>query len=111
MFLLLSLGNISFPLTGGFIGEFLILFASYNDSFLICFLASIGMILGAFYTLWLLNRVIFGPVNDYNVLIFGDLNIREFLVLSTLVKIMWIMGTQPEYILSYILNDVILLIT
>jgi NADH-quinone oxidoreductase subunit M len=111
MLLLLALGNISFPLTGGFIGELLILFASYNDNLVICLIATSGMIFGAFYTLWLVNRILFGPINDHNILFFGDLNFREYVILSTLVKLMLIMGTIPEYILPYITTAVITLMS
>lgn len=110
IFILLSLGNISFPLTGGFIGELLILFASYSDNIIIFAIAASSMIVSAFYTLWLANRILFGPLNDNNILYFSDLNLREYLVLSSLVKFMCIMGAIPEYLLSYISGNVVTLI-
>ena len=42
------------------------------------------LILGAAYTLWLVKRVVFGPVASPRVAALEDLNPREFLVLGAL---------------------------
>ena len=40
------------------------------------------LVLGAAYTLWLVKRVVFGPVASPRVAALKDLNGREFLVLG-----------------------------
>ena len=42
------------PGTSGFIGEFLILMGAFKDNFLVAVIASLGVILGAAYMLWLI---------------------------------------------------------
>ena len=50
------------PGTSGFIGEFLILMGVFKDNFLVAVIASLGVILGAAYMLWLYKRVVFGKL-------------------------------------------------
>ena len=58
--------------------------ASFKASFWYAFLASVTLVLGAAYTLWLVKRVVFGPVGNDHVAQLQDLNGREFLVLGVL---------------------------
>ncbi len=81
---LFALANCGLPGTSGFIGEFLVILASFKASFWYAFLASMTLILGAAYTLWLVKRVIFGAVANDNVAALQDLNGREFLILAQL---------------------------
>jgi NADH-ubiquinone oxidoreductase chain 4 len=60
IFLFFTLANMSLPGTSNFIGEFLILVGAFQRNSLVATLAALGMILGAAYSLWLYNRVIFG---------------------------------------------------
>ena len=59
---LFALANAGLPGTSGFVGEFLVILASFKASFWYAFLAATTLVLGAAYTLWLVKRVIFGPV-------------------------------------------------
>ena len=62
---LFALANSGLPGTSGFVGEFLVILASFKASFWFALLAATIMVLGAAYNLWLVKRVIFGPVaND-----------------------------------------------
>jgi len=56
--------------TSSFIGEFLILVGAFQGNSLVATLAALGMILGAAYSLWLYNRVIFGKSKVVNLLKF-----------------------------------------
>jgi NADH-ubiquinone oxidoreductase chain 4 len=49
----------SLPSTNSFIGKFLILVGAFQRNSLVATLAALGMILGAAYSLWLYNGVIF----------------------------------------------------
>jgi NADH-quinone oxidoreductase subunit M len=51
MTLIFTLGNIGFPLTSGYVGEFTTLFGIFLAGFLLTLLASTGMVLGAAYML------------------------------------------------------------
>ena len=59
VFMLSALG---LPGTSGFVGEFLVLIGVFQKSFLVAILASVGIILGAAYMLWLYKRVVFGKL-------------------------------------------------
>jgi NADH-quinone oxidoreductase subunit M len=56
--------------------------------------------LGAAYTLWLVKRVIFGPVANEGVASLQDLNGREFLVLVMLAAAVLILGVWPAPLLD-----------
>ena len=56
----------------------------FKVNFLVAVLASIGVILGAAYILWLYKRVIFGKLINSDLKKMLDLNKSEFFVLSCL---------------------------
>ena len=63
-FILASLGSAALPGLNGFVGEFPILVGMFARSPRAAVLSSLGMILGAYYLLWMLQRVIFGPLHE-----------------------------------------------
>jgi NADH-quinone oxidoreductase subunit M len=63
-FILASLGSAALPGLNGFVGEFPILLGMFERSPRAAVLSSLGMILGAYYLLWMLQRVIFGPLHE-----------------------------------------------
>jgi NADH-quinone oxidoreductase subunit M len=63
-FILTSLGSSALPGLNGFVGEFPILAGMYERSPEAAILASTGMILGPYYLLWMLQRVVFGPLRE-----------------------------------------------
>ena len=71
---LFALANTGLPGTSGFVGEFLVIIASFRASFWYSFLAAVTLVLGAAYTLWLVKRVVFGPVTSPRVAALKDLN-------------------------------------
>ncbi len=62
--MLASLGSAALPGLNGFVGEFPILVGSYAASPTAAVLAATGMILGAFYLLWMIRKVLFGPLKE-----------------------------------------------
>ncbi len=62
-----ALANAGLPGTSGFVGEFLVILATFKASFWYSTLAAVTLILGASYTLWMVKRVIFGPVANEHV--------------------------------------------
>jgi NADH-quinone oxidoreductase subunit M len=92
---LFALANSGLPGTSGFVGEFLVILASFKANFWYAVLAGTTLILGAAYTLWLVKRVIFGPVANDSVAALRDLNGREFLVLALLAVGVLALGLYP----------------
>jgi NADH-quinone oxidoreductase subunit M len=97
---LFALANTGLPGTSGFVGEFLVILASFNASFWYSALAAVTLVLGAAYTLWLVKRVIFGPVTSPRVAALKDLNGREYVVLSALALAVLVVGVWPAPLLK-----------
>jgi len=91
-----AMANAGLPGTSGFVGEFMVILASFKASFWIAFLAALTLILGAAYTLWMVKRVIFGEVANDNVAALKDINRREFLYLAILALVVLALGLWPD---------------
>ncbi|HUN76260.1 MAG TPA: NADH-quinone oxidoreductase subunit M [Steroidobacteraceae bacterium] len=95
LMVIFGLANAGLPVTSGFVGEFLVILASFRASFWFAALAALTLILSAAYTLWLVKRVVFGPVANQNVAKLKDLDGREFLILGGLAVAVFAMGIWP----------------
>jgi NADH-quinone oxidoreductase subunit M len=92
---LFVMANTGLPGTSGFVGEFMVILASFKANFWYAFLAATTLILGAAYSLWLLKRVVFGEIANDKVAKLEDLNRREFLILTSLaIAVLWL-GLYP----------------
>jgi NADH-quinone oxidoreductase subunit M len=96
----LAMANPGLPGTSGFVGEFLVIVASFKANFWYAFVAALTLILGAAYTLWLVKRVIWGEVANDGVASLKDLNAREFIVLATLALAVILLGVWPAPLLD-----------
>jgi NADH-quinone oxidoreductase subunit M len=97
---LFALANSGLPGTSGFIGEFMVILASFKANVWYAFLAATILVLGAAYTLWLVKRVIYGEVANDKVAALKDLNGREFLVLGALAAAVLLVGLWPAPLLD-----------
>lgn len=97
---LFALANTGLPGTSGFVGEFLVIIASFHASLWYSLLAAVTLVLGASYTLWLVKRVIFGPVTSPRVAALKDLNGREYIVMSALALAVLVVGVWPAPLLK-----------
>ncbi len=95
--MIFTLGALGLPGTSGFIGEFLVLMGTFKKSIITAAIASIGVILGAAYMLWLYKRVVFGNLlKTIDVKKMVDLNKYETLILSSLAILIIVFGFYPE---------------
>jgi NADH-ubiquinone oxidoreductase chain 4 len=99
LFLLFTLANMSLPLTSSFIGEFLTLVGTFQTNTTITVLASSGIILGAAYSIWLYNRIMFGTITPY-ISKFNDINKREFILFIPFILMTIFMGVYPDIFLD-----------
>jgi NADH-quinone oxidoreductase subunit M len=97
---LFALANSGLPGTSGFIGEFMVILASFKANLWYAMLAATILVLGAAYTLWLVKRVIFGEIANEKVAALKDLNGREFLVLGVLAAAVLLVGLWPAPLLE-----------
>jgi NADH-quinone oxidoreductase subunit M len=124
-FILFTLSSIGLPGLNGFAGEFLLLVGMFQHAWTweappevitnlkwIAVISVAGVVLGAWYMLWLVQRLFFGPVtepgsdgeeaDDDHSHRASDLCWREIAALTPLaVFVVWI-GIQPQYFLSRI---------
>jgi len=90
-----AMSNAGLPGTSGFVGEFMVILASFEASLWYAFLAATTLILGASYTLWMVKRVLYGEIANDNVAKLEDVNNREFCVLMVLVFSVLALGLWP----------------
>jgi len=110
LFMVFTLAALGLPGTSGFVGEFLILMAAFKDNFLVAVLASLGVIIGAAYMLWLYKRVIFGKLVNSELKKMIDLNKSEVFTLTCLAIPTLYFGFYPEPLINTIevsINDLI----
>jgi NADH-quinone oxidoreductase subunit M len=92
---LFAMANAGLPGTSGFVGEFLVILASFKASFWYAALAGTTLVLGAAYTLWMVKRVLYGEVANDRVAALTDIGRREFLVLGILAVAVLLLGVWP----------------
>ena len=102
VFAIFMLGALGLPGTSGFVGEILVLIGAFQKNFLVAIMASIGIILGAAYMLWLYKRVIFGKLEKKELIELKDLNLSEALILFSLAGLVLFFGFYPNLILDTI---------
>ena len=102
VFAVFILGALGLPGTSGFVGEILVLLGAFQKNFLVAVLASIGVILGAAYMLWLYKRVIFGKLEKKELTELKDLNLSEGFILFMLAGLTLFLGFYPNLILDTI---------
>jgi NADH-quinone oxidoreductase subunit M len=99
LFLIAALSSMGLPALNGFIGEFTILLGAANSHFFgtmwFAAIASLGIVLGAAYLLWLYQRVFWGPLDNPKNQVLTDVNRRELLTLLPLVACMIWIGIAP----------------
>jgi len=65
-------------------------------------LAATGVVLGAIYMLWMVQRVFFGKLSNEANRNLPDLSWREVIVLLPLVIFMFVLGVHPQMVLDRI---------
>jgi NADH-quinone oxidoreductase subunit M len=102
-FLLVTmLSSVGLPGLNGFVGEFLILLGAFGRDWRWAALAVPGVVLGAVYLTWMVQRVIFGPVRHEENRTLKDLSPREIAVFVPILVLVFFMGIYPRPLLSRI---------
>ena len=99
LMVLFGMANSGLPGTSGFVGEFMVILAAFKANIWIALLAATTLILGAAFTLWMIKRVLFGPIRDSHRATVGelqDINAREGWVLGILAFMVVLFGVWPQ---------------
>jgi NADH-quinone oxidoreductase subunit M len=100
---LFALANSGLPGTSGFVGEFLVIIATFKANAWFAALAASILILGAGYSLWLVKRVVFGEIGNDRVAQMQDINGRETLILGSLAFVVLLFGlTTLENLVAHV---------
>ena len=102
LFMIFTLAALGLPGTSGFIGEFLILMGAFKDNFLVAVIASLGVIIGAAYMLWLYKRVVFGKLVNNDLKKLTDVDTSEIIILISLAIPTLFFGFYPEPLMNTI---------
>jgi NADH-quinone oxidoreductase subunit M len=94
--MLFAMANCGLPGTSGFVGEFMVILASFSANPWIALFGAFTLIIGAAYTLWLVKRVLWGDVTNSHVAEMKDINGRETIVLGSFAALVLIVGIWPE---------------
>jgi NADH-quinone oxidoreductase subunit M len=96
-FLIAVLSSVGLPLLNGFVGEFLVLSGAFQDKVIYGILGASGVIWGAWYLLWMYQRVFYGPIHHDENRILPDLDGREQLSLWPVAVMALIMGVLSPF--------------
>jgi NADH-quinone oxidoreductase subunit M len=99
-FVLFTIANIALPGSSSFVGEFLLLIGLFEANPIATFFGATSIVLGGIYSLWLLNRILYGNLKLQYLQSFTDLNRREVIVLGPLTLAVVYVGVYPDLFLD-----------
>ena len=123
LFVIIAMTSAGVPGLAGFAGEFMILTGtstSYALSFgdmwhfrgvpfgpeytavVFASIAATGLVLGALYLLWMLQKTLFGPLENPKNKNLKDISFREGAYLAPIVFMCFFMGIKPQFFLEKI---------
>jgi NADH-quinone oxidoreductase subunit M len=105
-FMLASLG---LPGLSGFVGEFLVFLGTFAYAPIAAFVATIVVIIGAAYLMWMYQRVVFGELSDFLASLghhLTDISRVELLTLTPLVALTLLFGLFPGLVLDLVNHPV-----
>jgi NADH-quinone oxidoreductase subunit M len=104
LLVIVALANVALPLTNAFVGEFLLfsgVFTSTATQYSVVFtvVAALTIILGAVYTLNMIQRVFYGKTNGLTERAV-DIAVNEKVVLGVIVVLILFVGVYPKPVLE-----------
>ena len=105
-----AMANAGLPGTSGFVGEFMVVLASFSANPWIALFAAFTLIIGAAYTLWMVKRVLWGPVANEHVAQMKEINGRETFVLVAFAAAVLALGIWPQPLIHLMDNSVATLV-
>ena len=97
-FVLFAFANCGLPGTSGFVGEVMVILGAVKVNVWIALVGALALVLGASYTLWMIKRVLFGPIANDHVAALKDIGAREFLILAIMAGFVLSIGIYPAWI-------------
>jgi NADH-quinone oxidoreductase subunit M len=95
--MVLAAATLGLPGLGNFIGEILVLMGAYQANVTLAVLATLGFIVSTVYSLWMMQRVFFGPRTEERA--WPDLSGREMAIAAALIAALVWLGLYPQPVL------------
>ena len=104
----ICLSSIGLPGLNGFVGEFLSLVGMFKALPIFAVVGALGVVLGAWYLLAILQKVFFGPLKEPHHVHqpVADMSWREGLILAPIMFFCLYLGVYPQPLLDEIRPDV-----
>jgi len=105
VFFIAGLASLSLPGTAPFVSEFLVLLGAFSTNQWVAVLATLGVVLGAGYVLWMYQRTMQGTLNPTLTeapRMRQDLTRREVVVVAPLVALILLLGVYPKPVIDVI---------
>ena len=90
------MASIGLPGLNGFVGEVLTMIGAARVNIWYGIIAVFGVLIAAIYMLWMVQRVVFGPLTKDMVKRLNDFTLREVVVLVPLVFWTIFLGVYPQ---------------
>ncbi len=95
---IISLANIALPLTNGFVGEFMLFNGLFSGGITVMVVAGLGIILGAVYTLNMIQKAAYGKVTA--MVVKKDMSMNEYLGIGIIIALILFLGVYPKPLLD-----------
>lgn len=105
-FMFFTMASVALPGTANFVGEFLALVGAYEANSWVGAVATLGIILGAAYMLYLYRRVAFGESKNADAAAMMDISPREWAIMAPIAAATLWMGVYPESFIAPMRADV-----
>jgi NADH-quinone oxidoreductase subunit M len=99
--MIFTMASVGLPGTSGFVGEFLTIVGLFKASKIYAIVATVGVVLGACYMLWLYKRVWFSEISNKNIESLKDIGVIDLVSLGVMAFLVILFGVMPNLILSY----------
>jgi NADH-quinone oxidoreductase subunit M len=98
---LAGLSSLALPGTNSFVSEFLVLVGTFTRYRAFAIVATVGIVLAALYILLVIQRTMWGPLNESNRG-FSDLSLRETWVIAPILVLIIALGVYPKPVIDTI---------
>lgn len=109
IFIILTIANISIPLTSSFLSEILIILGTIKMNIIVGIIITFALFFSTSYAIWFANRLLFGSLTPH-IEYYIDITKNEILALSPLVFFSFFLGINSSMLLNLFSFPVIKLI-
>jgi len=99
--MIFTMASVGLPGTSGFVGEFLTIIGLFKANKIAAIVATVGVVLGACYMLWLYKRVWFSEITNNKIESLKDVGAVDLVSLGSMALLVVVFGIMPNLILSY----------